>query len=76
MRKLYFISILFVLGSCGNAGDTATQGNNNDSGVNVGGATMDHPSGVDNSSVISTDTAAINVQNTIIKADSLKHHDK
>ena len=67
--------MIFILCSCGNADNNTNNGNSGDSiGVTNSstGDTVKHPSGVDNSSVISTDTAAINIQNTIRKADSLK----
>jgi len=75
MKRIYIvaaISILFC--SCGNSTNTSdenksgdTVGLKNPSGID----TVKHPTGVDNSSVISTDTAAMNVQNTINKADSI-----
>ncbi len=76
MRNGSIISALFILlTSCGNST------NNNEStspGSDTVGLTnpvtidtTKHPSGVDNSSVISTDTAAINIQNTFKKADSI-----
>lgn len=76
MRKLCIVSVFFLLlSSCSNsttndeAKDNRTDGGapTNPTGID----TVKHPSGVDNSSVISTDTAAMNVQNTIKKADSL-----
>ena len=73
MKKLFIPAILCCLFSCGNADNTGTT----ESGTDTVGQTnpividtMKHPSGVDNSSVISTDTAAMNVQNAYKKADS------
>ena len=75
MKKCLAIVVLYIFCSCGNADNNSTTGNNTDS-VGLTNRTspdsVKHPSGVDNSSVISTDTAAINVQNTLKKADSLK----
>ena len=73
MKKLLIPAIAFYFLSCGNADSTNSTQNQNDT---VGKTnpiaidTMKHPSGVDNSSVISTDTAAMNVQNAYKKADS------
>jgi hypothetical protein len=78
MRKLCIICVAGLLASCGNSGQNAS-GSGTDTIGNTNPITIDtlkHPSGVDNSSVISTDTAAMNVQNTIRKADTVKHHDK
>jgi hypothetical protein len=76
MKKLLIISAISILTSCGNSTDTdkTNVGNTDSSGLSnpVVIDTLKHPSGVDNSSVISTDTAAINVQNTYKKADSVK----
>ena len=75
MTKLFVISALVALSSCGNADNNGTTNSNSDSGGLTNPTLMDtvkHPSGVDNSSVISTDTAAMNVQNSIRKADSAK----
>ena len=75
MKKLFIPALLCCLFSCGNADNTNNTQNETDT---VGKTnpividTMKHPSGVDNSSVISTDTAAMNVQNAYRKADSIK----
>lgn len=81
MKKSFLASsILFMLYSCGGAGDdnatnnSAPSSNGNDSvGLTNPTAidTIKHPTGMENSSVISTDTAAMNVQNTYKKADSI-----
>ena len=74
MKRICFILLAYTFSSCNNAGENAaskssdTVGNTNPISID----TIKHPSGVDNSSVISTDTAAMNVQNTIKKADSIK----
>lgn len=76
MKKLCIVSAIFLLLSgCSNSTtNDETESDSNDSGALANPTAIDtvkHPSGVDNSSVISTDTAAMNVQNTIKKADSL-----
>ncbi len=75
MKKLCIISAIFLLNSCGDSSENnATYTGNNDSVGLTNPTVIDtlkHPSGVVNSSVISTDTAAINVQNTFKKADSI-----
>ncbi len=79
MKILCIISALFFLNSCGDSPDNnaATNNDTNTNNDTVGLSnptvidTLKHPSGVDNSSVISTDTAAMNVQNTYKKADSV-----
>jgi hypothetical protein len=78
MKKLHMISVAFLLASCGNSSqDTSASGADTVGKTNpIAIDTIKHPSGVDNSSVISTDTAAMNVQNTIRKADTVKHHNK
>ena len=75
MNKLFFPILLVFLASCGNANNTSNSDNATDTvGLTnpIAIDTIKHPSGVDNSSVISTDTAAMNVQNTYKKADSIK----
>ncbi len=75
MKKLCIISALFFLNSCGDSSDNNTINSNNADSAGLSNPTVidtvKHPSGVDNSSVISTDTAAMNVQNTFKKADSI-----
>jgi len=77
MKKILIASVLFtVLYSCsGNTADNITSGNTADSAGLTNPITIDttkHPTGVDNSSVISTDTAAMNVQNSYQKLDSVQ----
>ncbi len=80
MKKLCIVSAIFIISSCGDSTDNNATNNKvtNTDGTDTGGLTnpitidsVKHPSGVDNSSVISTDTAAMNVQNTYKKADSV-----
>ncbi|MEO6454048.1 MAG: hypothetical protein ABIN97_08255 [Ginsengibacter sp.] len=80
MKKLFIVSAIFIFCSCDN-----TANNTNEAGANTDSVgltnpvvidTLKHPSGMDNSSVISTDTAAMNVQNTINKADSIAKENK
>ena len=70
MKKLLTAILLFAITSCNNnAGNTG--GNNTENGGLTNPTAIDttkHPSGMENSSVISTDTAAMNVQNSINKA--------
>ena len=77
MKKLCIIATIFIfLNSCSNSSDNNNKElkNGTDSTGLSNPITIDtvkHPSGIDNSSVISTDTAAMNVQNSIKKADSI-----
>ena len=76
MKKLRIVLALYILSSCADADNNSSSSNNRDSvGLTNPSAidTIKHPSGVDNSSVISTDTAAMNIQNAFRKADSAKH---
>ena len=68
MKKIFISSVLLaLLYSCsGNSASNNTTGLTNPTAVD----TTKHPSGMDNSSVISTDTAAMNVQNSYKKRDS------
>jgi hypothetical protein len=76
MKKLAFIgAIACVLTACGGSDTTDTQaGESNASTDSVGLTnpisidTVKHPTGMENSNVISTDTAAMNTQNSINKA--------
>ncbi len=75
MKKLIIVSVLFIaLNSCGGSSDdNAANGNTTDSAGLTNPTAIDttkHPTGMDNSSVISTDTAAMNVQNSYKKIDS------
>jgi hypothetical protein len=74
MKLAYTWCLLFFF-SCADSTDNNSTNPVTDSArlANPGpGDTVKHPSGVDNSSVISRDTAAMNIQNTYKKADSLK----
>jgi hypothetical protein len=73
MKKVLIASaLLIVLYSCsGNSSDNATNTTDSTGLTNPTAIdTVKHPSGMDNSSVISTDTAAMNVQNSYKKKDS------
>ena len=78
MKKIWIGSFLFIsLCSCGgNSTDNASaNGNNTDSTGLTNPVTIDttkHPSGVDNSNVSSTETAAMNTSNAYKKLDSAK----
>lgn len=71
MKKLFIVSVLLTaLYSCGGS----SSGNNTTDSTGLTNPTAidttKHPTGVDNSSVISTDTAAMNTQNSYKKLDS------
>lgn len=75
MKKIFIASAsLFFLYSCsGNSSGNAGDNNAADSAGLTNPTAIDttkHPTGMDNSSVISTDTAAMNVQNSYKKLDS------
>ena len=76
MKKLVVLVILVALYSCGgSSSDNAAAGNTTDTAGLTNPTAIDttkHPTGMDNSSVISTDTAAMNVQNAYKKIDSAK----
>jgi hypothetical protein len=82
MKKICFGSFLLIaLASCGSspsdnnavAGDTTNNaGLTNPTAID----TTKHPTGMDNSSVISTDTAAMNTSNAYKKADSANKQNK
>ncbi len=82
MKKIWLGSFLFIsLCSCsGNSSDNASvNGNNTDSAGLTNPVAIDttkHPTGVDNSNVISTDTAAMNTGNAYKKLDSAKQKNK
>ena len=76
MKKLCFFSaVFFIISSCGNSTSNNAGSSNGSDSIGLTNPssidTVKHPTGMDNSSVISTDTAAINVQNTFKKADSI-----
>ena len=70
MRKICIVSLIYILSSCGSGGNNAsTVSDKNENGTERRDSTdTKQPSGLDNSSVISTDTAAMKVQ----PKDSLK----
>ena len=78
MNKLCIASaLLILLSSCGgNSSDNAsTNGNSTDSAGLTNPVAIDttkHPTGMDNSNAISTDTAAMNTSNAYKKLDSSK----
>ncbi|GEO12196.1 hypothetical protein [Segetibacter aerophilus] len=85
MKKIIIVSALFIaLASCGGSdttntnADSSTTTNNDDPGLTNPSAidTTKHPDGIVNGSVISTDTAAMNVQNSINKANAAKKNKK
>ena len=84
MRKIIVFSALVIaLTSCGGSGSTD---NNNamvgDTGTEAGMTnptaidTTKHPDGMINGNVISTDTAAMNMQNSLNKAKQAKKKNK
>lgn len=77
MRKIVMCSVLLIaLASCG--GNTDTNATHADSANNAGMTTSSTPDstkpgdGTINSNVISTDTAAMNTQNSVDKAKDAK----
>lgn len=78
MKKICIVSVLFIaLAGCNsNSPDNdAANGNNTDSAGLTNPTAIDttkHPGGMINSSVISTDTAAMNTSNAYKKLDSAK----
>ena len=77
MKKMCFVIAAFIfLSSCNNSSNNDEAKSNSADSIGLTNPssidTIKHPSGMDNSSVISTDTAAMNVQNSIKKADSLQ----
>ena len=78
MRKIVIFSALTIsLASCGGSGSTdsnTVRSDTGQSGMNHSSAidTSKHPDGMINGSVISTDTAAINMQNSVNKAKQAK----
>ena len=75
MKKLTLLFAVFaIINGCDNSGNTVDK--NNTDAVDSAGLvsptdSINPPGGVINSSAISTDTAAINVQNTLKKKDSI-----
>jgi hypothetical protein len=82
MKKLVVLGLCFsVFASCGSNTSENQTGDNNttDSSGLTNPITIDtvkHPSGMSNSNVISTDTAAMNVQNSINKAKAAQKNKK
>ena len=74
--KLYtIIAVILFITACGDAANTGDQNTTTDTSTSTQMEPTDttrQPSGMDNSSAISTDTAAMNVQNTVKKADSIQ----
>ena len=72
MKKLLSLGcVLFALTSCGgNGGENNSAGTVDSVGLTnpIAIDTVKHPAGMTNQNVISTDTAAMNVQNSINKA--------
>lgn len=75
MKKVIITLSVFILLSSCNESTNSTDKTVSDDSVGLSKPisidTIKHPAGVVNSSAISTDTAAMNVQNTIKKADSI-----
>ena len=82
MKKISIVAVLFIaMTSCGSSSsdNNATTGNNTDSAGLTNPTAIDttkHPTGMDNSNVISTDTAAMNTSNAYKKLDSAKQKNK
>lgn len=82
MKKPALVLVLFIaLTSCGgdSSGNNAATGNDTDSAGLTNPTAIDttkHPTGMDNSNVISTDTAAMNTSNAYKKLDSAKQKNK
>ena len=78
MKKLFFFSALVIaLASCNNgssSADSVDRDTTNAAGLTNPSAidTVKHGDGIINSNVISTDTAAMNMQNSINKANEAK----
>lgn len=75
IKTFLILAFLFTLASC-NGNETTGTGKNatkQDASSNPSAIdTVKHPDGIINGSVISTDTAAMNVQNSIDKAKEAK----
>jgi hypothetical protein len=82
MKKLSVASLLFIaLGSCGGdpSNNNAAAGDTTNKTGLTNPVTIDttkHPTGMDNSNVISTDTAAMNTSNAYKKLDSVRQKKK
>ena len=62
---------MIALSPCNTSPGSGEKANDDGTGLKDAADTIRQPSGVINSSPISTDTAAINVQNSVTKVDSL-----
>jgi hypothetical protein len=82
MKKLCVVTVLFIaMGSCSgsSSGNNADTGNTTDTAGLTNPTAIDttkHPTGMDNSNVISTDTAAMNTSNAYKKLDSARKKNK
>lgn len=82
MKELSIVTIMFIVfTSCSgsSSGNNATTGDNTDSAGLTNPTAIDttkHPTGMDNSNVISTDTAAMNTTNAYKKLDSANQKNK
>ena len=82
MKKLCVVTVLFIaISSCSgsSSGNNADTNNNTDTAGLTNPTAIDttkHPTGMDNSNVISTDTAAMNTSNAYKKLDSARKKNK
>ena len=75
MKKIVIIIFIAAYTSCNNTPGNSAEEKAKDSIGLTNPSVIDttkHPTGMDNSSVITTDTAAIDVSNSIKKLDSVK----
>ncbi|MEJ7769694.1 MAG: hypothetical protein WKF70_08450 [Chitinophagaceae bacterium] len=75
MKSFFLPGMLILLIACSDSTSNSSDQNNNTDNTSLtqpdAGDTTKQPGGMDNSSVISTDTAAMNYQNTVKKMDSI-----
>ena len=82
MKKVCVVTVLFIaISSCSgsSSGHNADTGNTTDTSGLTNPTAIDttkHPTGMDNSNVISTDTAAMNTSNAYKKLDSARKKNK
>ena len=82
MKKLCVVTVLIIaISSCSgsSSGNNADAGNTTDTSGLTNPTAIDttkHPTGMDNSNVISTDTAAMNTSNAYKKLDSARKKNK
>ena len=81
MKKLCVVTVLFIaISSCsGSSSGNGDTGNTTDTSGLTNPTAIDttkHPTGMDNSNVISTDTAAMNTSNAYKKLDSARKKNK